>query len=79
MTGPGTLGSPSIPRTPSSPSSIDRRVRIAAALVGAGLLVEILVLRGVHPSAFLIFVLAGVPLVAAGVLVFLYSLVPAKD
>ena len=52
---------------------MDRRVRIAAALVGAGLFVEILVLRGVHPSAFLIFVLAGIPLVAAGVLVFLYS------
>ena len=76
MNGPGTPGSPSIPRTPSS---IDRRVRIAAALVGAGLLVEIMVLRGEHPSAFLIFVLAGIPLVAAGVLVFLYSLVSAKD
>ncbi len=67
MTGPGT------------PSSIDRRVRIAAALVGAGLLVETLVLRGVHPSAFLIFVFAGIPLVAAGVLVFLYSLVSLKN
>ncbi len=67
MTGPGT------------PSSIDRRVRISAALVGAGLLVEILVLRGVHPSAFLIFVFAGIPLVAAGVLVFLYSLVSLKN
>ena len=67
MTGPGT------------PSSIDRRVRIAAALVGAGLLVEILVLRGVHPSAFLIFVFAGIPLVSAGVLVFLYSLVSLKN
>ena len=76
MNGPGTPGSPSIPRTPSS---IDRRVRIAAALVGAGLLVEILVLRGVHPSAFLIFVFAGIPLVAAGVFVFLHSLVSAKN
>jgi hypothetical protein len=76
VNGPGTPGSPSIPRTPSS---IDRRVRIAAALVGAGLLVEILVLRGVHPSAFLIFVFAGIPLVAAGVFVFLHSLVSAKN
>ena len=76
MNGPGTPGSPSIPRTPSS---IDRRVRIAAALVGAGLLVEIMVLRGEHPSAFLIFVLAGIPLVTAGVLVFLYSLVSVRN
>ena len=76
MNGPGTPGSPS---TPGAPSSIDRRVRIAAALVGAGLLVEIMVLRGEHPSAFLIFVLAGIPLVAAGVLVFLYSLVSSEN
>jgi hypothetical protein len=76
VNGPGTPGSPS---TPGAPSSIDRRVRIAAALVGAGLLVEIMVLRGEHPSAFLIFVLAGIPLVAAGVLVFLYSLVSSEN
>jgi hypothetical protein len=69
----------STPGTPRTPSTMDRHVRIAAALVGAGLFVEILVLRGVHPSAFLIFVLAGIPLVAAGVLVFLYSLVSVKD
>jgi len=54
-------------------------VRIAAILVAAGLLVEVLVLRGLRPSAFLIFVLAGIPLVAAGVLVFLYSLVSLRD
>jgi hypothetical protein len=70
---------PDSPSTPRTPSSIDRRVRIAAALVGAGLLVEILVLRGEHPSAFLIFVLAGIPLVAAGVLVFLYFLVSSEN
>jgi hypothetical protein len=58
---------------------IDRRVRIAAVLVAAGLFVELLVLRGVRPAAFLIFVLAGIPLVAAGVLVFMYSLVSVRD
>ena len=58
---------------------IERRVRIAAILVAAGLLVEVLVLRGLRPAAFLIFVLAGIPLVAAGVLVFLYSLVSLRD
>jgi hypothetical protein len=59
--------------------TIERRVRIAAILVAAGLLVEVLVLRGLRPPAFLIFVLAGIPLVAAGVLVFLYSLVSLRD
>ena len=54
-------------------------MRIAAILVAAGLLVEVLVLRGLRPPAFLIFVLAGIPLVAAGVLVFLYSLVSLRD
>jgi hypothetical protein len=63
----------------TTPRTIERRVRIAAILVAAGLLVEVLVLRGLRPSAFLIFVLAGIPLVAAGVLVFLYSLVSVRD
>ncbi len=58
---------------------IEQRVRIASVLVAAGLLVELLVLRGARPPAFLIFVLAGIPLVAAGVLVFLYSLVSVRD
>jgi hypothetical protein len=60
-------------------SVIERRVRIAAVLVASGLLVELLVLRGSHPGAFLAFVLAGLPLVAAGILVFLYSLVSVRD
>jgi hypothetical protein len=59
--------------------TIERRMRIAAVLVGAGLLIELLVLRGAHPSAFLVFALAGIPLVVAGVLVFLYSLVAVND
>ena len=62
-----------------TPGTIERRVRIAAILVAAGLLVEVLVLQGLRPPAFLIFVLAGIPLVAAGVLVFLYSLVSLRD
>lgn len=63
----------------TTPPAMKRRVRIAAILVAAGLLVEVLVLRGARPPAFLIFVLAGIPLVAAGVLVFLYSLVSTRD
>jgi hypothetical protein len=58
---------------------IEWRVRIAAVLVAAGLLVEGLVLRGARPVAFLVFVLIGIPLVAVGILVFLYSLVSVRD
>ena len=53
----------------------ERRVRIAAALVLAGLIVELTALRWAHPTAFLVFALAGVPFVAAGILVLLYSVV----
>lgn len=60
-------------------SVIQRRVRIAAALVSAGLVVELLALRGLHPMAFLAFALAGIPLVAVGILVFLYSLVSVRE
>ena len=56
-----------------------QRVRISATLLFAGLLIELLALNGSHPMAFLTFALAGVPLVGAGILVFLYSLVSVKE
>jgi hypothetical protein len=40
---------------------------------------EWVALNGSHPMAFLAFALAGVPLVGAGILVFLYSLVSVKE
>jgi hypothetical protein len=54
---------------------MERRVRISAAFVSLGLIVELTALRWSHPTAFLVFALAGIPLVGAGVVVFLYSLV----
>ncbi len=62
-----------------SPSVLQRRVRISATLLFAGLLIELLGLNWPHPIAFLAFALAGVPLVGAGILVFLYSLVSVRD
>jgi hypothetical protein len=56
-----------------------RRVRVSAILLFTGLLIELLALNGSHPMAFLTFALAGVPLVGAGILVFLYSLVSVKE
>jgi hypothetical protein len=59
--------------------AIERRVRIAAALVFGGLLLELVALRWSHPAAFLAFALAGIPLVGVGILVFLYSLVSVRS
>jgi hypothetical protein len=62
----------------SSPT-MERRVRISAALVFLGLIVELTALRWSHPTAFLVFALVGMPLVGAGIVVFLYSLVSATE
>jgi hypothetical protein len=61
------------------PSLIQRRVRIAAILVFAGLLVELLTLLWLHPLAFLTSAFIGAPLVGLGILVFLYSLVSVRE
>jgi hypothetical protein len=58
---------------------MERRVRISAALVFLGLTLEMTALRWAHPTAFLVFALAGIPLVGAGIIVFLYSLVYATE
>jgi hypothetical protein len=60
-------------------SLIQRRVRIAAALVFVGLLIELLTLLWLHPLAFMTSAFIGAPLVGVGVLVFLYSLVSIAE
>jgi hypothetical protein len=44
-------------------------------LVCLGLLIQLLTLIRVHPLAFVAFILIGCPLVAAGLLLYLYSVV----
>jgi hypothetical protein len=55
------------------------RVRISAALVFLGLAVELIGLCWVHPTSFLVFAMAGIPLVGAGIVIFLYSLVSTTE
>jgi hypothetical protein len=63
-----------------TPSPVmERRVRISAALVFLGLIVELTALRWSHPTAFLVFAFVGIPLVGAGIVVFLYSLVSVTE
>jgi hypothetical protein len=63
-----------------TPSPVmERRLRVSAAFVSLGLIVELTALRWSHPTAFLVFAFAGIPLVGAGIVVFLYSLVSMTE
>ena len=53
---------------------IERRVRWAAVMIGAGLLLQLLTLLRVHPLTFVAFLAIGCPLIGGGVLVYLWSL-----
>ena len=55
-------------------SVTERRIRWASFLVGAGLLVQLGSLLVVHPLAFVAFLVVGCPLMAAGILLYLFSL-----
>jgi hypothetical protein len=54
---------------------IERRIRISGLLIVCGLVIQMITLIWVHPLAFMAFLLVGCPLVAIGVLLFLYSIV----
>ena len=57
-------------------SVTERRIRWASLLVGAGLLVQLASLLIVHPLAFVAFLMIGCPLMAAGIVMYLFSLLP---
>jgi hypothetical protein len=53
---------------------MERSIRISATLVVAGLLVELFTLFSAHPTAFLIFVGLGGLSIAAGIVLYLITL-----
>ena len=53
---------------------MEKRLRISALLVVAGLLVELITLFWSHPTTFLVFLFLGGSLIVLGVLVYLLSL-----
>jgi len=57
---------------------IETRIKWASLLIGAGLLIQMGTLSRIHPLAFVAFVVVGCPLIGAGVLLYLWSLVPPK-
>ena len=68
MTGPA-------PGTATAIPTIEKRVRQAAILICCGLAVLLCTFVRIHPLAFMAFILIGCPLVLAGVLLYLYSIV----
>jgi hypothetical protein len=54
---------------------VERRLRWAGFLIAAGLIVQLTTFIWIHPLAFIAFAVIGCPLTAAGILLFLYSLV----
>jgi hypothetical protein len=57
---------------------IERRIRWASVMIGAGLVLQFFTLLRVHPLAFVVFLAIGCPLVAAGVILYLWSLVSPR-
>ena len=55
--------------------AIERRIRLASWLIGGGLLVQLGSLLVLHPLAFVVFLMVGCPLVLAGIVLYLLSLV----
>lgn len=58
---------------------IQRNIRWAGRLIVIGLIVQMASLLWTHPLAFVCFLLVGCPLVGAGILFFLYSLVAHEN
>ena len=58
--------------------TVERRIKWASFLIGAGLLVQLGSLLVVHPLAFVGFLMIGCPLVLAGIVMYLLSLIHEK-
>ena len=58
---------------------IEKRLRLAGLLLVVGLLVEAICLQWARPIAFILLVVIGGALCAAGIAVYLYSLVSVGE
>ena len=58
---------------------IERRIRWASFLVCAGLLIQSITLVTLHPLAFVAFLAVGCPIAAAGIALYLWSLVSPDE
>ncbi len=65
--------------TTSQSGKIERRIRISGVLLVVGLVIEAVSLSWAHPTAFIAFVVFGGTSMAAGIFLFLYSVVAKTD
>jgi hypothetical protein len=54
---------------------IEKRIKVASVLTAGGLFIQLLSLLPLHPLAFVGFLIVGCPLMIAGVVLYLTSLV----
>lgn len=57
---------------------IEGRIRLSGILIAAGLILQLITYLWIHPLAFMAFILISCPLIAIGILIYLYSLVTAQ-
>ena len=62
----------------SAHTALERRLTNAGLLIAGGLAIEIVAAAFVHPLAFVTFVVVACPLVLAGMLLFLWTLVSSR-
>ncbi len=60
-------------------SGLEKRLRLAGFLLVIGLLMEAICLQWARPVAFILLVVVGGALCAAGIVVYLYSLVSTGE
>ena len=58
---------------------IERRIRVAAALVLVGIVIEAVTLRILHPLSFVLFAALGALAIGAGIIVYLLALLRATE
>ena len=66
---------PGVPLGERKDPLVEKRLNWAGLLIALGLVVQLLTFTWNHPLSFIAFALIGCPLVLAGVLLYLYSIV----
>jgi hypothetical protein len=56
-------------------TKLERRLRWSGLLIAAGLVVQLITLTRLHPLAFIVFLSVACPLMVAGIVLFLWTVV----
>jgi hypothetical protein len=58
---------------------LEKRLRWSGALIASGLVIQLITLEVLHPLSFVVFLAVACPLVAAGILLFLYAILKGQS